>query len=62
MPYPFAMPQAIRFALGLALMICVALLPPRILVMAAAPVYALSLVLLAAVLHMGHVGKGRNAG
>jgi rod shape determining protein RodA len=39
-------------------MICVALLPPRILAMAAAPVYGLSLVLLVAVLHMGHVGKG----
>lgn len=58
MPYPFAMPQAIRFAIGLVLMICVALLPPRILAMAAAPVYGLSLVLLVAVLHMGHVGKG----
>ena len=58
MPYPFAMPQAIRFAIGLVMMITVAMLPPRILVMAAGPLYALSIVLLLAVLHMGHVGKG----
>ena len=37
MPYPFATPQAIRFAIGLVMMITVAMLPPRILVMAAGP-------------------------
>ncbi|MFT9160336.1 MAG: rod shape-determining protein RodA [Acetobacter sp.] len=57
-PYPFAAPQAIRFAVGLVMMITVAMMPPRILVMAAGPLYGLSLVLLLAVLHVGHVGKG----
>lgn len=57
-PYPFAAPQAIRFAIGLVLMVTVAMLSPKILVRIAWPLYAFSLVLLVAVLHMGHVGKG----
>ncbi len=57
-PYPFAAPQAARFAVGLVLMVTVAMLPPRVLMRASWGMYALSLVLLVAVLHMGHVGKG----
>ncbi|OAG78758.1 rod shape-determining protein RodA [Acetobacter malorum] len=57
-PYPFAAPQAARFAVGLVLMITVAMLPPKMLVRIAAPLYVLSIILLVAVLHMGHVGKG----
>lgn len=57
-PYPFAAPQATRFAIGLVLMVTVAMLPPKILVRGAWPLYGLSLILLVAVLHMGHVGKG----
>ncbi|GBQ05098.1 rod shape-determining protein RodA [Acetobacter cerevisiae] len=57
-PYPFAAPQAARFAVGLVLMITVAMLPPKMLVRIAGPLYVLSIILLVAVLHMGHVGKG----
>ena len=57
-PYPFAAPQAARFAVGLVMMITIAMLPPRMLIHAAAPMYVLSLILLVAVLRMGHVGKG----
>ncbi|GAN69777.1 rod shape-determining protein RodA [Acetobacter orleanensis] len=57
-PYPFAAPQAARFAVGLVLMITVAMLPPKILVRISGPLYVLSIILLVAVLRMGHVGKG----
>lgn len=57
-PYPFAAPQAARFAVGLVLMITVAMLPPKILVRVSGPLYVLSIILLVAVLRMGHVGKG----
>ncbi|ACI50371.1 rod shape-determining protein RodA [Gluconacetobacter diazotrophicus PA1 5] len=55
---PFAGPQTIRFAFGMVMMICVALTSPRVLVRLAWPLYGLSLLLLVAVLRMGHVGKG----
>jgi rod shape determining protein RodA len=55
---PFAGPQTIRFAFGLVMMICVALTSPRVLVRLAWPLYGLSILLLVAVLRMGHVGKG----
>ncbi|MFT8423193.1 MAG: rod shape-determining protein RodA [Gluconacetobacter sp.] len=55
---PFAGPQTIRFAIGLVMMVCVALMSPRVLTRLAWPLYGLSLVLLVAVLRMGHVGKG----
>ncbi|MBS0985374.1 MULTISPECIES: rod shape-determining protein RodA [Acetobacter] len=57
-PYPFAAPQAARFAVGLVMMITIAMLPPKVLIRAAWPLYIFSVALLAAVLHMGHVGKG----
>ncbi|MCX2560672.1 rod shape-determining protein RodA [Acetobacter farinalis] len=57
-PYPFAAPQAARFAVGLVLMITVAMLPPKILVRISGPLYVVSIILLVAVLRMGHVGKG----
>ncbi len=55
---PFAGPQSLRFGFGLVLMLGVAMLSPRVLARLAWPLYGLSLLLLAAVLHMGHVGKG----
>ena len=55
---PFAGPQSLRFGLGLVMMLCVAMVPPRVLVVLAWPLYAVSLGLLAAVLRVGHVGKG----
>ncbi|MBB2201398.1 rod shape-determining protein RodA [Gluconacetobacter tumulisoli] len=56
--HPFAEPQTIRFAFGLVMMLCVALTSPRVLVRLAWPLYGLSILLLVAVLRMGHVGKG----
>lgn len=55
---PFAGPQAARFGFGLVLTLTVAMLPPKILVRLAVPLYLSSLALLAVVLQMGHVGKG----
>ncbi len=55
---PFAGPQSLRFGFGLLMMLGVAMVGPRLLVRLAWPLYALSLLLLAAVLRMGHVGKG----
>lgn len=54
----FATPQAIRFTVGIVIMITVALLPQRVITAAAAPLYILSIILLVAVLVKGHVGKG----
>ena len=55
---PFAGPQSLRFGVGLVMMLGVAMVPPRYLVRLAWPLYAVSLALLAAVLRVGHVGKG----
>ncbi len=55
---PFAGPQSLRFGLGLVMMLGVAMVPPGALVRLAWPLYAVSLGLLAAVLRVGHVGKG----
>ncbi len=55
---PFAGPQSLRFGLGLVMMLGVAMVSPPMLVRLAGPLYLFSLLLLAAVLHMGHVGKG----
>ena len=55
---PFAGPQSLRFGIGLVMMLGVAMVPPRVLVLLAWPLYAVSLGLLAAVLRVGHVGKG----
>ncbi|NHN85214.1 rod shape-determining protein RodA [Acetobacter musti] len=55
---PFAGPQAMRFGFGLVMMITVAMLPPKVLVRIAVPLYVVSLALLVVVLRAGHVGKG----
>ncbi|WNM09151.1 rod shape-determining protein RodA [Komagataeibacter nataicola] len=55
---PFAGPQSIRFCFGLVMMLGIALMSPAILVRMAWPLYIFSLILLVAVLRMGHVGKG----
>jgi rod shape determining protein RodA len=55
---PYALPQTVRFGFGLAMTLCLALVSPRVLIRLAWPLHAGSLLLLAAVLHMGHVGKG----
>jgi rod shape determining protein RodA len=55
---PFAGPQSIRFCLGVVMMIGLAMISPKLLVKLAWPFYFFSLVLLVAVLRMGHVGKG----
>ncbi|MGA9866992.1 MAG: rod shape-determining protein RodA [Acetobacteraceae bacterium] len=57
-PYPYAEPDALRFAAGLAMMLVVAMVDPRWLVRLAWPLYGVSLALLAAVLRFGHAGKG----
>ncbi len=57
-PEPYASRQAIRFAFGLVMMLCIALVDIRFLARLAWPFYAVSLALLAAVLRMGHMGKG----
>ncbi len=57
-PDPYASKQAIRFAFGLVMMLCVALVDIRFIDRLAWPLYAVSLALLALVLRMGHVGKG----
>ena len=57
-PDPYASRQAIRFAFGLVMMLCVALVDIRIIARLAWPLYALSLALLVLVLRVGHVGKG----
>jgi rod shape determining protein RodA len=55
---PWASRQAIRFALGFAIMIAVATIDIRIWLKAAYPFYALSLALLLAVDIMGEIGMG----
>ncbi|WP_183479904.1 rod shape-determining protein RodA [Komagataeibacter kakiaceti] len=57
-PRPFAGPQSIRFCFGLVMMLGLALMSPGILVRMAWPLYIFSILLLVAVLRMGHVGKG----
>jgi rod shape determining protein RodA len=57
-PDPYASKQAIRFAFGLVMMLCVALVDIRFIERLAWPFYAVSLALLALVLRVGHVGKG----
>lgn len=59
---PFAGPQSIRFCFGVVMMLGISLMSPAILVRMAWPLYIFSLILLVAVLRMGHVGKGRSDG
>jgi rod shape determining protein RodA len=55
---PYASKQAIRFAFGLVMMLCIAMIDIRIILRLAWPLYGFSLALLVLVLRMGHVGKG----
>ena len=55
---PWASPQILRFLLGLAVLITVACIDIRVWLSLAYPAYALSLVLLIAVVIAGHVGLG----
>jgi rod shape determining protein RodA len=55
---PFAGPQSLRFGFGLLMMLGLAMVGPKVLVRLAWPLYGVSMLLLVAVLKMGHVGKG----
>ena len=57
-PRPYAATQATRFAIGLVLMLAVALTDIRFIARLAWPAYGVALALLAAVERFGHVGKG----
>ncbi len=57
-PEPYAGRQAVRFAFGVVMMLCVALVDIRILARLAWPLYGIALALLVLVLKIGHVGKG----
>lgn len=57
-PLPYAGPQSLRFAIGLVLMLALALTDIRILAKLAWPLYGVSIALLVLVLRIGHVGKG----
>ena len=56
--HPYAGPQGIRFAAGLVMMLGLALVDIRVVEKLAWPLYVVSIVLLALVLRIGHVGKG----
>ena len=56
--HPYALPQTLRFGCGLVMMLGLAMVSPRVLIRLSWPLYAGSLLLLMAVLRMGHVGKG----
>ncbi len=55
---PWAMQQALRFTVGLALAIGIALIDIRLLLNSAYPVYAVTLALVVAVEFVGEIGKG----
>jgi rod shape determining protein RodA len=57
-PLPFANRHALRFALGLAILIATALTDLRLIRRLAWPLYGLGVALLLAVARFGHVGKG----
>ncbi len=57
-PEPYATPDALRFAAGLVMMLCIALVDIRFLARFAWPLYGAALTLLVLVLRIGHVGKG----
>ena len=57
-PEPYAERHILRFAFGLILMLCIALVDIRIIAKLAWPTYAVGVALLVLVLRMGHVGKG----
>jgi len=57
-PEPYASRHALRFAFGLVLMLCIALVDIRFIARLSWPAYALGVGLLILVAGMGHVGKG----
>ncbi len=57
-PEPYAWRHAIRFGFGLVMALSLAMIDIRILARLSWPMYALSILLLALTLKMGHVGKG----
>ena len=57
-PEPYASRHILRFAFGLVVMICVALVDIRLIARLSWLVYGVSIALLVLVLRMGHVGKG----
>ncbi len=57
-PEPYASKQAIRFAFGLVMMLCLAMVDIRFIARLAWPLYAFSAGLLLLVLRFGHTGKG----
>lgn len=57
-PLPFANRHALRFALGLAILIATALTDLRLIRRLAWPLYGLGVALLLAVARFGHIGKG----
>jgi rod shape determining protein RodA len=57
-PEPFAARHVMRFATGLVILVGVALVDIRFIARLAWPAYVVALALLAAVLQIGHVGKG----
>jgi rod shape determining protein RodA len=57
-PQKYANRHAFRFALGLVMMLALALVDPRLIRRAAWPLYGVALALLVVVARFGHVGKG----
>ncbi|MBV9538374.1 MAG: rod shape-determining protein RodA, partial [Acidisphaera sp.] len=57
-PEPYASKHLLRFVFGLVLMLSLAMVDVRFLARFSWPAYAVALIALALVLHMGHVGKG----
>src|SRR6202011_4417460 len=55
---PYASRQLIRFVVGLALMLCIALVDIRFIARLAWPIYAAGIGMLVLVMRFGHVGKG----
>ncbi len=57
-PEPYASKQAMRFAFGLVMMLCLAMVDIRFIARLAWPLYAISVALLVLKITVGHVGKG----
>jgi rod shape determining protein RodA len=57
-PEPFATRHAVRFGIGVVIMLAIGLVDIRVIAKLAWPAWLLAVVLLALVLRMGHVGKG----
>ena len=57
-PEPYASRDTLRFAAGLGMMLCIAMVDIRFIARLSWPIYGVSIALLVLVLRMGHVGKG----